>query len=228
MAALSDKYRTYALDFWGFGDSAKERVGYTISDYVTLIENFVQYLGLRDIIIVGHGLGAIVMLEYAARQPEHVKKLVAVSMLLQAQGVDERLLGLAYHPLLAKFANWRQPLHYPEVQAELEKADRAAVQESLRSITPDKLSDQMQSLSERPQLRFLLIYGGKDHLVDPTPARQMNGHRPNVRAIGLAEATHFPMLDEPTKFQRLLKDFLELEDDLSALSIKEEWHRRMR
>jgi hypothetical protein len=36
------------------------------------------------------------------------------------------------------------------------------------------------------------------------------------------------MLDEATKFTRLLKDFLDIETDLSALELKEEWRRRTR
>jgi hypothetical protein len=35
------------------------------------------------------------------------------------------------------------------------------------------------------------------------------------------------MLDEANKFNRLLKDFLEI-DDLSGLALKEEWKRRTR
>jgi hypothetical protein len=36
------------------------------------------------------------------------------------------------------------------------------------------------------------------------------------------------MLDEAAKFNRLLKDFLDVEDDLSVLELKEEWRRRER
>jgi hypothetical protein len=36
------------------------------------------------------------------------------------------------------------------------------------------------------------------------------------------------MLEERTKFNRLLKSFLEVGDDLDSLELKEEWQRRMR
>jgi len=66
------------------------------------------------------------------------------------------------------------------------------------------------------------------------PVRALNSQRANVRPIGLADSKHFPMLEETNKFNRLLKDFLELKvdgNDLSALSnleLKEEWKRRTR
>jgi len=41
---------------------------------------------------------------------------------------------------------------------------------------------------------------------------------------------HFPMLDEPAKFNRLLADFLSLVSGESPrqLQLKEEWRRRVR
>ena len=47
-------------------------------------------------------------------------------------------------------------------------------------------------------------------------------------SIGLNDSGHFPMLDEASKFQRLLRDYLEAKPaDLGALALKEEWRRRM-
>ncbi|MDX1521577.1 MAG: alpha/beta hydrolase, partial [Anaerolineae bacterium] len=76
---------------------------------------------------------------------------------------------------------------------------------------------------------LLLVYGEKDDVIDPGPvAQELDGSWPNVRPIGLSESKHFPMLDEANKFQRLLKDFLEITDDLSVLELKDEWRRRTR
>jgi pimeloyl-ACP methyl ester carboxylesterase len=75
---------------------------------------------------------------------------------------------------------------------------------------------------------LLAVYGEKDDVIDPGPTRDLNGSWKNVRQIGLADSKHFPMLDEAAKFTRLLKDFLTLENDLSALELKEEWRRRTR
>ena len=75
---------------------------------------------------------------------------------------------------------------------------------------------------------LLAVYGEKDDMVDPDPMRQLNGSWRNVRPIGLSDSKHFPMLDGAAKFNRLLQDFLDVQDDLSALELKEEWRRRTR
>jgi hypothetical protein len=87
---------------------------------------------------------------------------------------------------------------------------------------------QLYSLSQSEQLMVLAVYGEKDDVIDPTPAHHLNGSWPNIRPIGLAESRHFPMLDETAKFNRLLGDFLAVEDDLSILELKTEWRRRTR
>ena len=75
---------------------------------------------------------------------------------------------------------------------------------------------------------LLAVYGEKDDIVDPSPIQAFNGDWDNIRLIGMANSKHFPMLDEAAKFNRLLRDFLDIEDDLSILELKEEWRRRHR
>ena len=46
MAYLGKYYRTYALDFWGFGESGKQRETYAIQDFVSLVKQFMDQLGI--------------------------------------------------------------------------------------------------------------------------------------------------------------------------------------
>ena len=75
---------------------------------------------------------------------------------------------------------------------------------------------------------LLAVYGEKDDMIDPLATRDLNGNWRNIRPIGLTDSKHFPMLDQAAKFNRLLQDFLDVEDDLSVLELKEEWRRRTR
>ena len=54
MEVLKNKYRCYALDFWGFGDSGKRRSSYQVSDVVGLVDQFMDRLGIDAAPIVGH------------------------------------------------------------------------------------------------------------------------------------------------------------------------------
>lgn len=227
MQALSDKYRTYALDLWGFGDSDKSLPRYTVSDYLTLIHSFVNALGIRQFPIVGHALGAVVALEYAAQFPGQVDKVVAVSLPLTPDSISRKLLNFANDSLINRLL-WRRQISYKEVQTEMEKTGPGVINQSVQSVTETDIKRSLHNLGEAQKLLILSVYGEKDDLVDTNPTRSLNGHWPHIRPVGLADSKHFPMLDETAKFNRLLKDFLEIETDLAALELKAEWRRRTR
>jgi len=79
MQQISGKYRTYALDLWGFGESAKEPLRYGFAEQVRLLDEFMQRLGIAKAALVGHGLGAAIVTRFALRSPDRVPRLMAVS-----------------------------------------------------------------------------------------------------------------------------------------------------
>jgi pimeloyl-ACP methyl ester carboxylesterase len=223
MEALAPDYRTYALDLWGFGDSDKSRDRYSVSDYTTLLYAFMDQLGIPNASLVGHSLGAIVALRFAALQPTFISRLAIVSLPVTSQAVSSRLLDFANNSVLARMF-WRRQITHKEVQQEAEKTAENAIAVSMQSA----LEIDTRALVAQMHQPTLIIYGEKDQVIDPEPVRALNEPRPNLRPIGLAESKHFPMLEEANKFNRLLKDFLEAGDDLSGLMLKEEWKRRTR
>jgi pimeloyl-ACP methyl ester carboxylesterase len=223
MEALASDYRTYALDLWGFGDSDKSKERYSVADYTALLHDFMDQLGTLKVSLVGHALGATIALRFATEHPGHVSRLAMVSLPVTPDTISGRLLDFASNSVLAKMFWWRQITH-KEVQQEAEKMAENVIAMSVQSV----IEVNAQALIDQVHQPTLAIYGEKDNVVDPTPTRALNGRRPNLRPIGLAESRHFPMLEEANKFNRLLKDFLDVGDDLSVLELKEEWKRRTR
>ena len=114
---------------------------------------------------------------------------------------------------------------YPEVELEAVKTDPNAVIATARALDTLDLRDALDELDNMPTL---LVYGGKDSFVTPLTNDDVRDLDGNVRPIGLNDSGHFPMLDEASKFQRLLRDFLDTKpEDLGDLALKEEWRRRM-
>lgn len=73
------KYRTYAIDLWGFGDSSKvtednAEAYYTIEGQAKLLDGFLEKMGISKAVFIGHGLGAAVLAHYASN-PERGKKV---------------------------------------------------------------------------------------------------------------------------------------------------------
>jgi len=227
MEELADRYRTYALDLWGFGDSDKSRPRYSVPDYVALVENFVSNMGLHDAPIIGHALGATVAVEYTVQYPNRVDKIMAVSLPLNSDSISRRLIDFGNNSVLAKMMWWRQ-ISYKEIQKEAEKTGENAISLSVESAAQIDTAGRVQMIGRTEMARLLAVYGERDDLIDPAPTRALNGHWRNVRPIGLTNSKHFPMLDDAARFNRLLKDFLDMDNDLSTLELKDEWRRRTR
>ena len=223
MEDVSIGYRAYALDLWGFGDSEKLAQHYSIDGYVDLLRAFLDHLGIQRVSLVGHALGGMVALQFAAQFPRHVQQIMGVSVPLAAEDVGRPLASAAADAdavsrLVSRWAG------FPELNLEARKADGAAIGSSLRSAMARDLR-QVLGAVEQP---VLLVYGASDPLVRPPDDDRGRAGGENVRVLLLDGVQHFPMLEAQNKFNRLLADFLDAGAELSSLSLKNEWRRRLR
>jgi len=79
MRQLAGKYRTYAVDLWGFGDSGRNADFYKFDAEVKLLGEFMERLGIKKAALIGHDLGAAVAARYALQHPERVPKLMVIA-----------------------------------------------------------------------------------------------------------------------------------------------------
>ncbi len=223
MEELSVDYRVYAFDLWGFGDSDRRADRYDVESYVRLLDAFIENLGILNIRlpVVGHALGAVVALLWAARNPDRIDRVMAVSMPLIGTAINRRLTVPGALNLFDK-AFSTEPPDIEQLRLETFKADEAAVINSARSVMTLDMERELEMLD----LPVLLVNGDQDDVVSPPNGDSFTDSE-NVRNIFLPESRHFPMLDERPKFTRLLRDFL-VAEDLRALSLKEEWRRKTR
>lgn len=223
MEGLSVKYRAYAIDLWGFGASDKSSTRYSIDAYLELLEEFLDQLGVWRTSLVGHALGGVVALLFAARSPERVEQVMGVGVPLVGADINRPLASLsnngeALARLVARRAN------FPEVNMDAHKADVSAITHSMRSAMACDLRRVLPPLD----IPALLLYGGNDPLIKPPQQEWLEDCDDNVRVISLDGVQHFPMLEERNKFNRLLMEFLNSGGDLASLELKEEWQRRLR
>ena len=76
MHFLSPKYRAFALDFLGTGDSDPAPYAYQVIDHAKTVVNFMDAIGLKEASLVGQFNGAMIAAEVAINWPERVDKLV--------------------------------------------------------------------------------------------------------------------------------------------------------
>jgi pimeloyl-ACP methyl ester carboxylesterase len=223
MEELSTDFRAYALDLWGFGDSDKRRQQYDVDSYVDLLISFIDALGLWQAPMVGHTLGAAVVIRAAARHPDRVSKVLTVGLPLAAEAINRKLLAAGPNESLARLF-WHRQRPRAEVETSLAKTADNAIALSVQSVAHLDVREMLGEIA----VPLLMVYGAKDCVIDPSQAQQLDDRYDGARAIVLPEASHFPMLDETAKFTRLLRDFLDVQspEELQELTIKQEWRRR--
>jgi pimeloyl-ACP methyl ester carboxylesterase len=77
---IADRHRAVSIDLLGFGESvAPEDATFTIEEHVAALRRTLRTMGLRQIVLVGHSLGALVATRYAAAYRREITRLVVVS-----------------------------------------------------------------------------------------------------------------------------------------------------
>lgn len=224
MQTVSSRYRAYALDLWGFGDSGKNPIRYSLENQIGLLGNFIQQLGLRDVTLVGHGLGAVVVSFFAADHPEIVHRLVLISFPLENGSYHFRLSNLSVKEAIA----WLFDRHLDEENIRLAslKTDRTAIILSLQQV----LAINCRQLASRVPVSTLWIFNRDDPICHP-PASAVLSSLPDLSGcVVFPESDHFPMLSEANRFERLLLEFMDKEPGKGPgdLKLKREWKRRLR
>ncbi|HUG35118.1 MAG TPA: alpha/beta hydrolase [Anaerolineales bacterium] len=222
MQVASTSYRAYALDLWGYGDTAHIAANYSLEQQASLINHFLNEMGIGKIALVGHGLGALVGMKFAVRFPHNVDRVMAVSCPLNYDSVNLRLRSSPPADLTDWLSN-RTPESMTAL-SDASKSDLQAVTVSMENLRADNFYSNFHALN----IPTLLVYGERD-LAITIPNEEL-ANSTMTQQIGLEESGHFPMLDETIKFNRLLTDFLALESGASPseLDLKEEWKRRVR
>lgn len=223
MQTTSTSFRAYALDMWGFGDTAREPERYMIDKQVSLLDHFLQELGINKVAIVGHGLGALVGLLFTMRYPTVVDRIMTVELPFEINAINARLRSAALQELI----DWllvKAPATEPARSDGL-KADLQALAASFNSPDLFNLTHRISAVNTP----CLLVYGQNDPAIT-LPDFEKLTLPASMHSIIFEQSSHFPMLDDPSGFNRLLADFLTLQSGESPrdLQMKEEWKRRVR
>ena len=208
------------VDLLGFGRSPWPDIAYTLDDHLAALEEWRASAGLADapLVLVGHSLGALLALQWAARTPT-VRGAVLVSLPVyrEAEEARRRLARLstlhrltltsrplahaactlmcATRPLARLFA----PLFAPQVPT-------AVAQDGVLHIWPS-LSGTLESCIfgtpfERVQrlvlsLPLVLIHGGADETAPVGIVRELARGLPHTRLVEVPGVGHDLPLSRP-------------------------------
>ncbi|NJC95036.1 MAG: alpha/beta hydrolase [Anaerolineales bacterium] len=225
MAFLGRYYRTYALDFWGFGESGKKRETYAVQDFVSLVNQFMEQLGIMRAPLVGHSMGGTVSLSVAIRYPERVSKVVVVGSPIVGSSLAFPLKLAGYRPIAFMLFNMMGAFRLgmriasPIICRDERFADmmdrdlsRTTLESFLLSIASLRRTD-LRPMLDQIKVPAMGMYGDRDVIVHPKQWQPMQKGIPQAHIERFPVAGHFPMLEEPQNFAEKLKTFLDREEE---------------
>jgi pimeloyl-ACP methyl ester carboxylesterase len=216
---LSKEYRTYALDFFGFGESRAKEV--SVDLYVDFVYQFMEQLGIKKAPLIGHSMGGTVSLGVAARYPDKIVKVAIIGSPIVGSSLNPflKLSGYKYIAnmvysvpqikdsfiyLMTRFGAKNGRALHNMVKTDSSKVSSDAFFQSIGSLHQTDMTEKLSSLT----MPILGIYGKKDIIVSPKQSKYLLQHAPTAKEAWFDDSGHFPMLDEPKRFHDTVREFL--------------------
>jgi pimeloyl-ACP methyl ester carboxylesterase len=221
--ALAGSYEVYALDLPGFGASDKGNHLYSPANYVRVLDALFRERLKRPANIVGHSMGGVIALAYAAAFPDRVRRLVVADVAgvlhrsvygeYMGRMVVERKLGgdSPWSEILARViasqaeslpAKGAMSIEIPQVRQRMLRGDPTAI--AALALVEHDLSRGLRTI----RVPTLVIWSSDDKVAPPRTGQALASAIPGARLAMIDEAGHAPQLSQPARFNALLGDEL--------------------
>lgn len=226
---LAEDYHVIAFDLPGFARSGKPAAKYSPENYAKVVAYIVQELAHGPVIPVGHSMGGAIALEYSARYPYQVKRVVLASVagILERRALMENasevsidasglpgplgILATKVGQIGRRVVEWTSVV--PDVSNLLDAADpiwirvfgnypftNAAYALSLHDFT------QSLALLEKP---VTIIWGSNDPIAPIRTGKLLNEKISDSEFIVIPGAKHGPMHSHAGMFERYVRQGIE-------------------
>jgi pimeloyl-ACP methyl ester carboxylesterase len=214
VARLAKSRQVVTLDLAGHGRSGRTRKDYTMEAFGGDVTAVADALKLDRMVLVGHSMGGAVILEAARRLGGRVAGLVPVDTLVDVeQASDPKETDAFIAKMRADYkgettAFLRQYLFAPTTPPAV--ADRVLSQtttfpmEIALSALRNNWNYQAASGFEAVKVPIVAVNGDRF----PTNFEANRRHAPQFDAVIMKNVGHYPMLEDPPRFGRLLDEAL--------------------
>jgi pimeloyl-ACP methyl ester carboxylesterase len=221
-------FLAYAPDLLGHGESVKpaSQEDYLIPTFVESFSDWVENIGLKKLLLVGHSMGGYVCLEYARSRPEHVAGLVLINPLyspdqffrsgggprlrwraLRLPNLGEFFFRLAPEWLIRAgldFNRFDSPALPVETRCQMARDYKRASPRIVHTIF--SIEDLYPFLSKM-RVPAMVVWGDKDLTLAPSSFQRLRQSLPDCQAHCFVGRGHSPHLAESGRFNDLLLTF---------------------
>jgi pimeloyl-ACP methyl ester carboxylesterase len=156
MQVASTSFRAYALDLFGFGDTTRDPLRYSLDKQAELVNRFLEEMGIGKVAIVGHDLGALVGLSFVRQWTQSVDRVMAINCPLEYDSLNVRM-RTAPATELVEWLTTRTPEAISAL-SDASKVDPLAVSASMEGLQANSLFSSVRNLG----IPSLFVYGANN------------------------------------------------------------------
>jgi pimeloyl-ACP methyl ester carboxylesterase len=225
---LALRHRLLIPDLIGFGLSPKPHIEYTMEVYRDTVRDLLVECGLSDrpLVIVGHSLGGLIALNYAAAHPRQVTRMVLFSLPRYADPVT------AHHLFWRGSPHYRRLLNEHSIKETIAQLKRSGIELTLRymlrfplAVLIDAHKFSFKSLTSTldncllnyriddvlpnvPPVPTLLVHGEQDSVAPLDHVRGLPLQYPQMRLEVIPRTGHHTFLTDTRRCLGLIERFL--------------------
>jgi pimeloyl-ACP methyl ester carboxylesterase len=224
---LPKHYRLILVDIRGHGRSSKPECCYTRLDFAYDIKLLLDALGVQKADIVGHSLGSIIAQTFAEYWPERTAHVVLISSTggtppdrpkKPAQFDFAAEIRKLKEPIEADspfmIAWWDSPTPVDPDFIRRQRQDAAGIPLRVwlavldQALPADNLYGDLQSTLPRLKAPTLLIWGGKDPIMEEDARQTLRSALPNAAVKIFDGLGHNPFWEDPRGVAEVINAFL--------------------
>jgi 3-oxoadipate enol-lactonase len=221
IGAFSDRYRAVAWDMPGYGGSVP-LAGVSIATLAEALQEFLQGIGARAPVLVGHSIGGMIVQQWLTRHPVAARAIVLAQTSpafgkadgdWQKSFIEARLGPLDRGETMASLAptlvSDLAGVDADSAGMELARSCMASVPEaSYRASMLALLGFDQRHALGAIKVPTLALSGSKDKNAPAPMMAKMAGYIPTAQYVELEGAGHLVNLERPAAFNAALDQFL--------------------
>lgn len=206
MKPVGDKLKGHIiiLDLPGYGESSEPNYVWTIYDYVECVHEFLNSIGVKNPIMMGHSFGGKISLAYASKYK--VKKLVLFASPFK-KGIEKlplktKILKAAKKvPLLNKLEGF--------AKKHIGSTDYKNASEMMRKILVETVNLDIREDVKKIKCPTFIFWGTNDEAVPVEDAKELESLIPDAGLVIYEGCTHYAYLEMLPQVIKVIKIFLE-------------------
>lgn len=208
---LKNKYQVFVLDLPGFGNSSEPAQPFSVGDYVTVLKAFINDLGIKNPIILGHSFGGRIAIKYAGEK-NPLSKLILVDSagIKPRQTICKKIKIMRYKFLKYFYKKTKNINKYNQLVKVSGSSDYKAATPIMKGTLSLVVREDLKKYLTKIDCETLIIWGKDDHETPYKDGIKMNKLIKNSGLVTFDNTGHFPYLEKKQSFLLVIGKYLEV------------------